>query len=146
MNPREQRGQITQAIHDWLLATSEVEIPVGMSRIDAQRQGSDLLSAILAGTADPAQVALDDDLKDVLWSLVVDFEGKPVGLVIEDCDRVYQFLLAIAWENDQFGERDELLHKLARAGWSSTHGGLEAVLSSRASVWDHGNEERHRDV
>jgi tetratricopeptide (TPR) repeat protein len=143
----EQEHVIVPAIRDWLAATSDVEIPPGLSREEARRRAREFLAAIVAGTVLTDQVEMDDDLKDLLWASVEELAEKSPGQsTFEECDRFYQFVAALSVENDAFDERDEVLHRVARIGWRSAPGGLEAVLKARAAIWDHGDEQRHRAV
>ncbi len=143
----EQEHEIVPAIRDWLAATSGVEIPLGLSREDARWRACEFLAAIVDGTIAPDQVEMDDDLKDVLWASVEELDEKPLSqLTFEECDCFYRFVAALSVEDDPFDERDEILHRVARIGWRSAPGGLEAALEARAAIWEHGDEQRHREV
>ncbi len=90
---------------------------------------------------------MDDDFTDILWASIEELNDKPLGRpTFEECDCFYQFVAALSVENDPFDERDEVLHRVARVGWRSAPGGLEAVLETRAAIWKHGDEQRHREV
>ena len=139
--------EIVSSIRKWLAATSTVELPSGLSRDEAHRRAQVFLNAIIAGTVGPYQVEADEDLKDILWASVEELDGKPLGQrTFEECDRFYQFVLALTVENDPFEEREEILHRVAVIGWRSAPGGLEVILRARAKVWEHGDEARHRQV
>lgn len=143
----EQEHEIVPAIRDWLAATSDVEIPSGLSREEARRRAHELIGAIAAGRVVPDQVDVYDDLKDILWASVEELNEKPRSQpTFEKCDRVYEFVAALQLENNFLGERDEILHRIARIGWRCAPGGLKAVLEDRAAIWEHGDEHRHREV
>ncbi|HSP93966.1 MAG TPA: hypothetical protein VLU06_05395, partial [Thermoanaerobaculia bacterium] len=143
----EQEHEVVPAIREWLAATSDVEIPPGMSREEARWRAREFLAAVVAGTVVPDQVEVDDDFTDILWASIEELNGKPLGRqTFDECDCFYQFVVALSVENDPFDERDEVLHRAARIGWRSAPGGLEAVLEARAATWKHGDERRHREV
>ena len=143
----EPEHEVVPVIRDWLAATSNVEIPVGPTRAESRRQARALLAAIVAGTVIPDQAEMDDGLKDILWASVEELDEKPLGQpTLEDCNRFYQFVAALSLGKDPFYERDEVLHRVARIGWRSASGGLEGVLAARAAIWEHGDEQRHREV
>lgn len=143
-----QEHEIVPAIRDWLAATADLEIATGLSRDEARRHARELLAAIAVGSVAPDHVdADDDDLKDVLWAVVEELDEKPLGTpTFEECDRVYQFVAALSLERESFEERDDVLHRVARIGWRSSPGGLETILKARAAIWEHGDEQRHREV
>jgi tetratricopeptide (TPR) repeat protein len=143
-----QEHEIVPAIRDWLAATSDVEIATGLSRDEARRRARDLLAAIAVRSVAPDHVeADDDDLKDVLWAVIEELDEKPLGTpTFAECDRVYQFVGALSLEGDLFEEVDDVLHRVARIGWRSSPGGLETILKARAAIWEHGDEQRHREI
>jgi tetratricopeptide (TPR) repeat protein len=139
--------EIVPAIRDWLAATTGVELPLGLSRADARRRAPEFLAGIAAGTVLPENVDVDEELKDILWASVDELDAKPLGrATFEECDRFYQFVMGLRVENDAFYERDEVLHGVARLGWRSAPGGLEAVFRDRAIIWQSGDEIRHREI
>ena len=143
----EPEHEIVPAIRAWLAATADVEIPLGLSREDSRHRGRELLAAIEAGSVVPDQLEAGDELKDILWASVEELDGKTLGRsTFEECNTFYQFVAALTMENEYLGERDEILHLVARIGWRSVPEGLEPILQARSAVWEHGNEERHREV
>lgn len=143
----EQEHEIVPAIRSWLAATCDTEVPTGPSREEASRRARELIVAVAAETATLDDTAAVGDLMDILWAAVEELDSKPLGKgTFEECDRLYRFVLALSVANDLFGEKDQLLHRIARIGWRSGPGGLEAVLKTRASVWEHCDAERHRRV
>ena len=143
----QQDHEIVPAIRDWLAATTDVELPLGLSREDARERARAFLAAIVIGTVIPDHVDVDDDLKDILWASVEELDEKPISQpTFEECDRFYQFVAALTVENDSFDECDEVLHRVARIGWRSAPGGLETLLKVRAAICDQGDEQLHRQV
>lgn len=143
----QENHEIVPAIRDWLAATTDVEIPLGLSTADARRGARQFLAGIAAGTVEPDSVEVGDDLKDILWASVEELNEKPLGrATFEECDRFYQFVARLRVEKDPFYERDEVLHRVAKLGWRSAPGGLEAVLKDRAAIWQCGDEIRHREI
>ncbi len=143
----EQEHEIVPAIRGWLAATSDMEIPIGLSREEARRRGRELLVAIVAEALPPDNLEVDDDLKDVLWAAIEELDAKQFGQeTFEECDRLYRFLLDLRPGTDTFDERDDLLHHVARIGWRSAPGGLEALGRARASVWLHGDQEYRKHL
>jgi tetratricopeptide (TPR) repeat protein len=142
----EQEHEIVPAIRGWLAATSDIEVPIGSSREDARRRGAELLARIASGNVSSDNLEVDDVLKDTLWAAVEDLKRKPLcRQTFEDSDRFYQFVLDMPLTDDPFDERDEILHRAAKIGWCSAPGGLDGILAARASVWQHGDETRHRE-
>ena len=142
-----QEHEIVPAIRDWLSATADLEVATGVSRGEARQGARELLFAIEDGRVTADQVEVNDDLKDVLWAMVEELDEKPLGdSRFEECDRVYAFVTALSLETDPFGERDEILHRVARIGWASAPDGLGSVIKLRRSIWEHGDELRHREV
>jgi hypothetical protein len=141
----EQEHETVPAIRGWLAATSNVEIPIGLSCEDALRRAAELLAAIAVKSLSTDHLEVDDDLKDVLWAAVEELDAKQLCQeTFEECHRVYQFILALPFNSDPFGERDEILHSVAKIGWRSAPGGHEAVRRARAAIWVHWDEEQHR--
>lgn len=143
----DQEHEIVPAIRDWLAATSDVEIPPGLSREETRRRAREFLAAFEAGAVVPHQVEVDDDLMEVLWATVEELDEIPLCQpIFQECDRFYKFVVSLRIENDFFDERDEILHRVARIGWRSAPGGLEAVLKARLAIWEQGDETRHREI
>ena len=141
----EQEHKSVPAIRGWLAATSHIEIPTGLSREEARLRAQELLAAIIVGNISPDHVEVNDELKDVLWAAVMELYERPLSQqAFKECDRVYQFVLALSVSSDPFDERNELLQRVARIGWRSAPGGIEAILKVRAAVWEHCDEARHR--
>ncbi len=142
----EQEHESVPSIRGWLAATSDVEIPIGLSREEACRRARELLAAITAGSLSSDDLEVDEDLKDVLWAAVEQLDAAPLSQqTLEHCDRVYQVVLDMPVSDDPFDERDEILHRVAKIGWRSAPGGLQRVLKARASIWRHGDQTRHRE-
>ncbi len=143
----EQEHEVVPAIRTWLAATSATEIPTGLSRDEAHLGARELLAEIAVGSLSRDHLEVDDSLMDLLWATVEELDARPVSQqAFEECDRLYQFVLRLPIESDPLDERDEILHRVAQIGWRCAPGGLEAVLSARATVWEHGDEARHREI
>ena len=139
--------ELITPIQDWLRATANIEIPLGLSRDDARRRVRELLATIVEDTVVTDQKEMDDVLKDVLWAAVEVLDEEPLGEpTFEKCDRFYEFVTALSVEDEPFDELDDILHCVARIGWRSARGGLEAVFKARGTIWEHGDEVRHREV
>lgn len=138
---------LVPAIRDWLAATLDLDVTPGPSREDACKGARNLLARIAAGSIDPRVYDLGDDLKDVLWAVADVLGEQPTGAqTLDRCDRVYRFISALPLWDDPFDERDEILHRVAKVGWSSVPGGLEGVIKARAMIWENGDENSHREL
>ena len=139
--------EVVPRIRAWLAATSDVEIPTGLSREKARRTALDLLNRLGTQAMNPETFEVDDDTKDAFWSLVEELRSRASGLrTFEACDGSYKFISAIAWENDQCNERDEILHQIAQIGWRASPDGIEGVTERRAAIWERGDQKRYRDL
>src|SRR5262249_56674320 len=116
--------ELVPAIREWLAATGRSSVSPGLSRGEANRQALELLrngsSVVRSGS-----LRLDSDGLDVLWALTEELEKRPPEVeTFNVCDRVYRQISACSAESDRFGERNELLHRLAKTGWKSAPEGL----------------------
>ena len=139
-----QEHDLVPAIRDWLRASSDTDIPAGLPRANALREADALLTgASFSSLVDQSQ----ETIRDVLWAAVELLEAKPANpATFMACDHAYRFVSSLPRTPDPFHEVDEILQRIARAGWSCTEGGLEAVLRTRAAIWRHGDEKKHRDL
>jgi tetratricopeptide (TPR) repeat protein len=134
-------------IRDWLAATRGIEVAVGLSSGEARRRALEFLDSIESKRVVSDAVGVDDDLKDTLWGVLAELDERPIGpSTLRVCNRVYQFVSAVPWPDGIFEERSDLLHGLASVGWRSAPGGVEAVLRTRAELWEHGDEKRHQET
>jgi len=142
----EQEHEIVPRVRNWLEATSGEEIPTGLSRREARQRARRFLNCIFADHVNSESIGIDGDARDVLWCLVQELESEPTGhRTFEACDHAYQFASAISWGSDYFQEQADILHSIAQIGWRSAAGGIQYVITSRASIWEHGDAQRCHD-
>src|SRR5215467_1399141 len=129
------RHEMVPTIEKWLLATACAEVPLGFSTEEACHRARSLIAEIVAQTVVPAQLEMDEDLRDVIWALSDELrrrQGDP--LTFEHCESVYRFVSELHWENDSFRERADVLRRIARTGWRSAHR-LVSVRKGRSAIW-----------
>lgn len=91
----------------------------GLDRKEALRRAGELETRILAGRISPADVELDEDFKEVLYALVYGVLKVPDRTPAQAARRakaVYEFIAEIRWDDDDLGEKEELLKDCAAAG------------------------------
>jgi tetratricopeptide (TPR) repeat protein len=107
---RKKATLLNRRISDWLEISRGVQVPVGISPHAARRRARQLRREILDGEIGSREIVLDEDLKSVLYALVLlSAEAKVNQKSIEESDRIHGFLKNITWHQDRFAEKEELL-------------------------------------
>lgn len=124
---------VLDSIRAWKSITKGMEIPLGLSRGDAERLAQGLLADIIGNDATRV-LAFTDDLPDVLYALcdLIDRDGD----LQERHDvlaRLYDFVVQLRWPNDAFGEKSVVLARVAQLAWSS---GLGRNAASQSARWE----------
>jgi tetratricopeptide (TPR) repeat protein len=139
--------ELVTPIRDWLAATSEVDIPPGISRDDARAQGHRLLGRVNGEALSPNSTEASDDLQDILLASVEILESRESnGETFYECEKFFRYVSALPERADPFDERSDILHRVARFGWRCAPDGETIGLAARQAIWCHGDSAHHRDL
>jgi tetratricopeptide (TPR) repeat protein len=117
-----QRDNAVSTIRAWLEGTRSFGLPAGPSRVEALRRAEDLIARLKTQPLAQLVRELDRDPEtpDILCAMSGHFDrdfGEPSSATLLDVERVYDLVSALTWD-DEFGERDWLLARLAFHAWN----------------------------
>lgn len=102
---------LKELIAAWVELTEDQLPPPGLSVEQALQRAEDFRRRLRDGNA-PALVDLDEDSKDVLVALVqlvCDESQESPDTRAAEAARIYHFIEQTRWEQDEFGQKDELV-------------------------------------
>ena len=121
--------ELVGLIPRWLALTSKSDVSVGLPVEEALHKAKALFGLIRRDEVDPSQVLASDTLVDVFHALVSFLHD---GTSLADVNAVYQFLDGVAWRDDDFGEKRQLLRQVAILGWRLAGTTLDDVERKRS--------------
>jgi len=131
--------ELLSAIPDWLTVTRRRDVAMGLSEEEACRRAGVLRGLLRARRVDPANVSLDEDLKDVFYALVAlvtRATARTGAALAEEANSIYQFIRRVEWPDDDFEEKRGLLLSLAEAGWLALGTSVCAISAQRVLAED----------
>ena len=124
---------LLDSIRAWNSTTNGIEIPLGLSRSDAERLAQALMADLIRKDATRV-LSFTDDLPDILYALcdLIARDGE-----MHECHDVlaslYDLVVQVRWPHDDFGERSVVLARIAQLAWSS---GLGRNAASESARWE----------
>jgi hypothetical protein len=108
--PMNAQRPLKEIISAWLEVTEDQPPELGISVEDAIERAQELRRQLREGNP-PASTELDEDSKDVLFALVQLVCDDPLLPSPAEAARLHRFIEQTPWEDDDFGQRDQLLDR-----------------------------------
>src|SRR5512142_2598810 len=119
---------------NWLAFSQNAEVALSLSREEARRRAGELRRLISDGLISAKDVALTEESKDVLWALaelISESSDAEPRAHLSEADRIYRFVRELDWTPESFDEQQEILRRIAVAGWAAVGLTLEDVAGRR---------------
>lgn len=112
------------SIRAWNSATRSLEVPLGISRDEAERRAQGIAETIVCRGACLAPLALSDEVPDVLHALCQALSRRE-SWSTEDggaLDELYKVIVGLSWPDDELDEKAGLLAQITQLAWSRSLG------------------------
>ena len=119
----------------WTRAAISSDVPLGISRSEAEGRALRLLGTLRRGGKASSQLRFTDDLPDVLHALVQEMARGVVMLDrhYDELRALHRLVAEIAWPDDDFAEKAQLLTHISQLAWSQS---LRQGNASETRQWE----------